>query len=111
MSRRLAQYVKHERRRAGLTQADVAYLFGAKARTKISRYERGRYLPTLRTALGYEAMLGVPVAELFPGAYRDARRAIVSRARRRNEILARHPQTARTARRQRSLEKLLAQAK
>lgn len=108
MSRRLPQYLKQHRRRAGFSQADVAYLFGARAKTKISRYERGRHLPTLRTALAYQAMLGVPVAELFPSAYADARRSILRRAKRRTDILAKLPPNARTARRQRSLQRLLA---
>ena len=108
MTRRLPQYLKHERRRAGLAQADVAYLFGARARTKVSRYEHGRHLPTLATALAYEAMLGTPVADLFPGAFAAARRDVLKRAKRRAGMLAKLPQSARNAQRKRSLERLFA---
>lgn len=108
MSRRLPHYLKHERRRAGFTQADVAYLLGAQAVTKVSRYERGKYLPPLSTALAYEAMLGVPIADLFPSAFAAARRSLVHRVKRRMDILAILPENARTARRKRSLEQLLA---
>lgn len=106
MSRRLPHYVKQERRRAGFTQADVAYLFGVRARSKVSRYERGRHLPPLTTALAYEALLGVPVAELFPRAFAEARRTLRRHAKRRNDILAKLPPSAKTARRQRSLQRL-----
>ncbi|HJP59863.1 MAG TPA: helix-turn-helix transcriptional regulator [Gemmatimonadaceae bacterium] len=108
MPRKLPYYLKQYRRRAGFSQADVAYLLGATAKTKVSRYERGRHLPELRAAFALEAMLGVPVAELFPSAFKEARRAIIRRARGRSAMLAGFPQNGRTARRQRSLEKILA---
>ena len=108
MSRRLSHYIKHERRRTGFSQADVAYLFGVRDASQVSRYERGKHLPPLRTALAYEAILGVPVAELFPGAFTIARRSLLRRARRRTSILEKLPDTARNARRKRSLERLLA---
>lgn len=91
-----------------MSQADVAYLFGAKATTKVSRYERGKHLPTLRTALAYEAMLGVPVAQLFPRAFAEARRGLLRRAKRRTEVLEELPRNVRNLRRQRSLANLLA---
>jgi transcriptional regulator with XRE-family HTH domain len=109
MPRRLPQYLKQERRRAGLSQADVAYLFGARAKTKVSRYERGRHLPPLRTALAYEAMLSVPVAQLFPAAFTAVRRSLRIRAKRRIKTLMMFPESARNVRRKRSLEKLLTQ--
>ena len=84
MIQRLPQYLREERRRAGLSQAEVAYLVGAEQRTKISRWERGKHLPTLRTALAYEALLGVPVARLFPAAFTAVRRGLVRRARQRS---------------------------
>lgn len=104
MSRRLPQYLKQERRRAGYYQTDVAYLFGARVHGKVSRYERGRHLPPLMIALAYEALFGVPVAELFPGAFARARRAILKRAKRRLAAIAELAQTPRNVRRQRSLE-------
>ena len=85
----------------------MAYLFGARAKTNVSRYERGKHLPALRTALAYEVMLGVPVAQLFPRAFADVRRALVRRAKRRAEILTSLPENARSLRRQRSLKHIL----
>jgi transcriptional regulator with XRE-family HTH domain len=108
MSRRLPHYIKYERRRTGFSQADVAFLLGANAVTKVSRYERGKHLPTLRVALAYEAMLGVPVAELFPVTMTAARRDLLRRARSYAAAGAKLQPNARNIRRQRSLEKLLA---
>jgi transcriptional regulator with XRE-family HTH domain len=108
MPRRLPQYLRYERRRAGYAQADVAYLLGARARTKVARYERSRHLPPLPVALAYEAMFGVAVAELFPTAFATARAKLRRRARRKLNELVRLPETARNLRRQRSLEDLLA---
>jgi transcriptional regulator with XRE-family HTH domain len=85
---------------------DVAFLLGARAKTKVSRYERGRHLPTLATALAYEALLGLPVAELFPSAFAAARRDVLRRAKVRAKLLATLPQGARNARRKRSVEAL-----
>jgi transcriptional regulator with XRE-family HTH domain len=44
--KRLASYLRTERKRAGLTQKEIAFLVGAKNRAQISRFERLRRLPT-----------------------------------------------------------------
>lgn len=108
MSRRLPHYLKHERRRAGFSQAEVAYFLGGRGRSKVVRYERGEHLPPLRTALAYEVMLGIPVAQLFPTAFAAVRACVRRRARQHARRLARLPKTPRSARRQRSLHDLLA---
>lgn len=74
-------YLKAERKRAALTQADVAALFGIESASKISRYERGTRLPSLKTALAYEVIFGRPVAALFSDAYRKERVTVVRHAR------------------------------
>lgn len=107
MTRRLPHYVKHERKRAGLAQADVAYLLGVHAPSKVVRYEGGRHLPPLKTALAYEALFGIPVAELFPGTVKAVRKQLQRRAKRWVNLLERLPQTPRLSRRQRSLEKII----
>ena len=66
--RKLPHNLRIERRQAGLSQADMAALFGVRSLAKLSRYENLRRLPSLTTALGYEAILGKPVAELFAGS-------------------------------------------
>ena len=107
MSRTLPHYLKQERRRAGFSQADIAYLLGAQAKTKVWRYERGRHLPPLQTAFAYEVLLGVPVGQLFPKAFAEARRALVMRVKQWTELIATLPKTPRNLRRQRSLKTII----
>lgn len=59
-------YLKTFRRRAGLSQRDLGFLMGYSPGV-ITRYERGRRVPSLATALAFEAALGVPVNQLFSG--------------------------------------------
>src|SRR5439155_17851741 len=54
-------------KRAGLTQREVAFLLGLKARGLISELEKRHRVPLLRTAITLEAIYGVPISELFPG--------------------------------------------
>lgn len=67
MSRPLPHYLLTHRKRAGLSQDELAFLLGSKSGTKVSRHEQGRREPSLRTALAYAAVYRVPVEELFPG--------------------------------------------
>lgn len=43
------------------------FLLGCKNGAQMSRYEKRHRLPPLHTALAFEAIFGVPVAELFAG--------------------------------------------
>jgi transcriptional regulator with XRE-family HTH domain len=81
MSRNLPHFLRSERRRAGLSQRDVAVLLGDRTVSKVSRYERRRRLPPLRMALAYEAILGKPVSELFRGTYAPIRAEVAKRAK------------------------------
>src|SRR6266849_8010241 len=64
---KLNNYLRAHRKRAGLTQREVAFLLGLKARGPVSELEKRRRVPLLRTAVTLEAIFGVPVSELFPG--------------------------------------------
>jgi transcriptional regulator with XRE-family HTH domain len=81
MSRKLPHYLRNERKRAGLSQRDIAALLGDRTVSKVSRYERRRRLPPLRMALAYEAILGKPVSELFGGTYEPIRAEAARRAK------------------------------
>jgi DNA-binding XRE family transcriptional regulator len=59
----------------------MAYLLGCKGERMISYYENQEYLPSLKVALMYEALFGVPVAELFAGVYQQIEKEIAKRAR------------------------------
>ena len=78
---KLENYLRTYRKRSGLTQRDVAFLVGCRNGAQVSRYEKRRRLPPLRTALAFEAAFGVPVSELFAGLREVAGRAVGERVR------------------------------
>lgn len=65
MQGRFDSYIRSYRRKARLSQEDVAFLLGGTSGTSVSRHERGRRVPTVQTALAYEIILGQPVGELY----------------------------------------------
>jgi transcriptional regulator with XRE-family HTH domain len=79
-SRPLPNYLRRCRKRASLSQDDVAFLLGCQSGTKVSRYERFRRRPTLETALACEVIFGAPVRELFAGLYHQVERRTKQRA-------------------------------
>jgi transcriptional regulator with XRE-family HTH domain len=88
---RLDSYLRMHRRRLALGQAEVAMLLGIESASEVSRHEQGRRVPSLDTALAYEAILGAPVAELFSGRFERSRRRISHRARHFLEEHGNHP--------------------
>ena len=82
MSRRLPNYVRRLRKRAGLSQNELAYLLGARGEAKVSRYERFARRPSLNTAFGCEAVFGVAASEIFAGMYGEVNRQVHRRAKR-----------------------------
>src|ERR1035438_9624863 len=67
MIHRLQNRLRQYRRQAGLSQDEMAFLLGSSDSAQVSRYEKGHHVPELRRALAYTTILGVPLAELFPG--------------------------------------------
>ena len=65
----LSNYLRTFRKRSGLSQDDVAFLLGVQSGAEVSRHETFKRVPTLKTALSYEAIFGVPVRELFAGEF------------------------------------------
>lgn len=88
-SQRLENYLRTYRRKSGLTQREVAFLLGGGSGAQLSRYEKQRRLPPLRTALAFEAIFKVPLAELFAGLRDD----VDSETSQRIEKLKAHLQT------------------
>lgn len=76
----LSNYLRTFRMRAGLSQDEVAALLGVAGGSEVSRHETFRRLPTLTTALRYEAIFGVPVRELFAGEYQKVETDLQARA-------------------------------
>ena len=76
---KLENYLRTYRKKSGLTQREVGYLLGWKSGGSVARYEKRRRLPPLQTALAYEAILGVPLSQLFAGIHDTARKHIQKR--------------------------------
>lgn len=92
-SQPLSNYLRTHRKRAGLSQDDVAFLLGCQSGTKVSRYERFVRQPSLETVFACEVIFGVPARELFAGLFdqvehrtkRQAKRLIRRLSRRLDE--------------------------
>jgi transcriptional regulator with XRE-family HTH domain len=84
MPNQLNNYLRAQRRRAGLTQREVAFLLGLKARGPVSELEKRHRVPLLRTALALEIIFGVSAGELFAGM----RESIASEMQARLETLS-----------------------
>ena len=80
MSQRLPNYLKTYRKRAGLSQDEVAFLLGCQSGTKFSRYEGLARKPGLETAFAYQAFFDVLAKELFAGIYEKVEETIHQRA-------------------------------
>ena len=95
---KLDNYLRSYRRRVGLSQDLVAELLGSHSGTKVSRYERRVRSVPRDTALAYEAVLGIPVAELFAGRFQEIRKSVKRRAKRLSrqiELLPKSPSRSR----------------
>ena len=79
-SHKLANYLRAYRKRSGLSQSEVAYLLGFRNGAQVSRYERRRHMPPLRTALAFQAALGTPLSELYAGTYESVAKQVTARA-------------------------------
>ena len=55
------------RRKASLTQRDLALLIGYRDEGSVARHERFNSLPPLLIALAYEVIFQIPASELFFG--------------------------------------------
>src|SRR3989442_15585518 len=95
---KLENYLRTYRKRSGLSQREVAFLVGCRNGAQVSRYEKRRRLPPLRTALTFEAAFGVPVSELFAGLREAAGKTVGERMLALRSKLETGPAQAREAR-------------
>jgi transcriptional regulator with XRE-family HTH domain len=79
--RRLPNYLRTHRKRAHLTQEEVAFILGGESGARISRHERRRQNPNLRTLLAYEILFRTPIRELYGGVAADVEKGLAKRAR------------------------------
>jgi transcriptional regulator with XRE-family HTH domain len=76
----LSTQLRTHRKRAYLTQTEVAILIAVLSGTTVSRHEAGDRRISLEDAFAYEALFGIPASALFPGAYEKAREGVSARA-------------------------------
>jgi DNA-binding XRE family transcriptional regulator len=89
----LTTYLRMYRKRAGLTQEEIAFLCGAMSGTSFTRHESAERLPVLRTALMYELIFRVPVRDIYEGVVDEARHVVRARAAALCASLERKPKT------------------
>lgn len=105
-SHKLPNYLRMYRKRAGLTQAEVARLLGNHDGANVSRYERYKRNPNLETALAFCAIFGEPITELLGGNYDNVARHVRQRARRLGIRVRRTNPTLRAIRKLEALDRI-----
>jgi transcriptional regulator with XRE-family HTH domain len=73
-------------RRSGLTLNEIGHLLGKESDAQLSRYQSGKRLPTLRTALMLEIVLGRKIRDLFPEEVEELSYRIKVRAQQRRGL-------------------------
>ncbi len=106
-SQPLKNYIRSARKRAGLSQGDLASLLGGRGGKLVSRYELFQREPMLPMALAFESALGVPVNELFKGLAETARQTALRRAKVMELQLRNKPATRATERKRQSLRRII----
>lgn len=81
MSSPLPNYLISNRKRLALSQDEVSFLLGSRGGAKISRYEQFNRIPSLETALAFEAIFQRPASELFGGIYKKVEKEVAARAK------------------------------
>lgn len=77
----LPNYIRTFRRKADLSQDELARLLGVVAGTTVLRHEDYQRLPTLETALRYAAIFRTDPREIFAGSYAEQSQVVAENAR------------------------------
>ncbi len=77
----LPNYLRAHRKRTGLSQKEVSFLVGSDSEARISRHERRKQTPALRTLLAYEILFGTPIRELYSGVAWEVEKSLKQRIR------------------------------
>jgi transcriptional regulator with XRE-family HTH domain len=102
----LPNYLRPNRKTLALSQGEVAFLLGAQNGDQVCRYEQFDRVPTLETALAFEAMFKKTVSELFPGLYQRIEQEVAARAKALLERTGPRKPNRRAARRREALADL-----
>ncbi len=79
LSNRHHNRIRQFRMEKGLTQRELAHILGYKSVSSLSHLERGRKLPSLRTALKLEIGLQRFIGDIFPRLYNQLRTPVARR--------------------------------
>lgn len=74
-----ASLLRSHRKRSGLKLDEIARIVGYGHGGEVSRHERLTSLPSLRAALGYEALYRMPIQKLFPALFEEIRKEVEDR--------------------------------
>lgn len=107
VSKPLHNYLRTFRRGAGLTQKEVAYLLSGPSPSQVSRLERSKSEPNLRTLLALELLFHTPGRRLFAGVHDEVDHAVAGRAKRLLKRIDRGAGTARLDRKRETLRTLV----
>ena len=80
MKSQVHNYLRAYRKRAGLTQQELARLLGVPSGEEVCRLERHVRHPNLNVAFACQALFGVPAHELFPNFYTKVEQQTKQRA-------------------------------
>jgi DNA-binding XRE family transcriptional regulator len=67
MENRLPNYIRAERRKAGLSQREIGLILGYNSEKSVSKHELNSAMPPLLIALAYSVLFEKEVSELFGG--------------------------------------------
>ncbi|HZS56798.1 MAG TPA: helix-turn-helix transcriptional regulator [Bryobacteraceae bacterium] len=79
MEPRLKIYMRANRLKWGITQAELAYLLGLKTGSVVSRIERVKRQPGVMVVLACQVIFGTMPIELLPGHFSDIEDAVMRR--------------------------------
>jgi DNA-binding XRE family transcriptional regulator len=74
-------YLETYRLRTGFSRAELAFLIGAMQGKNVTRHEKGKSLPVLRTLLAYSLILDARVEDLYEGLHYEIHEELRARAR------------------------------
>lgn len=78
--KKLQNYLRTYRKKAGLSQDEMAFLLGCEDGAKVSRYERFARRPNIETAFAYEMVFRISAQKLFGGVFQKVHQKTIKRA-------------------------------
>ena len=81
-SRKLPNYLRTHRKRAGFSEEEIAFLLGLHDPGRVSRYEHFHSIPGLLTALAYHVIFKTSPPDIFGGKYQQVESLVRRRAKR-----------------------------